>query len=209
MKNYINIKELQKGTEHLLRNDKHLATLIKKIGKCNLQLHKDYYLALLQSIICQQLSSKAADAIYTRFMNYFNQNPSPDKILETEHSLIRNIGLSNSKVKFIKDLSEKIIKMEINLDNINSKTDNEIISELTKVKGIGIWTVHMFLIFSVGRLNILPTGDLGLKRAIMFIYKLKKFPDEKRFLKISRENNWSPYCSIASWYLWKSLEKQL
>ena len=140
-------------------------------------------------------------------MIYFNRDPSPVKILETEHSLIRNIGLSNSKVKYIKDLSEKIITKEIILQNINSKPDEEIISELIKVKGIGVWTVHMFLIFSVGRLNVLPTGDLGLKRAIMLTYKLRKLPDEKRFIRISRENNWNPYCSIASWYLWKSLEK--
>jgi len=207
MNNNLNINEIQKGTQHLLRNDKYLATLIKKIGKCNLRLHDDYYLALLQSIICQQLSSKAADSIYKRFMIYFNRDPSPVKILETEHSLIRNIGLSNSKVKYIKDLSEKIITKEIILQNINSKPDEEIISELIKVKGIGVWTVHMFLIFSVGRLNVLPTGDLGLKRAIMLTYKLRKLPDEKRFIRISRENNWKPYCSIASWYLWKSLEK--
>jgi DNA-3-methyladenine glycosylase II len=172
-----------------------------------LQLHNDYYIALLRSIICQQLSSKAADAIYNRFINFFNQNPSPDKILETEHSIIRNIGLSNSKVKFVKDLSEKIINKEISLKKIDSKTDEEIISELIKVKGIGIWTVHMFLIFSMGRLNVLPTSDLGLKRAIMLIYKLRKLPDEKRFIRLSKENNWNPYCSIASWYLWKSLEK--
>jgi DNA-3-methyladenine glycosylase II len=207
MRNNPNKKEIQKGTEHLLRNDKHLATLIKKFGKCNLQLHNDYYLALLQSIIFQQLSQKSADAIYNRFMNFFNQNPRPEKILETEHSLIRNIGLSNSKVKFIKDLSEKIINKEISLGNINSKSDEEIISELIKVKGIGVWTVHMFLIFSMGRLNVLPTSDFGLRRAIMLNYKLRKLPDEKRFIMLSKKNNWNPYCSIASWYLWKSLEK--
>jgi DNA-3-methyladenine glycosylase II len=202
-----NKKEIQKGTAHLLRNDTHLATLIKKIGKCNLHLQDNYYLALLQSIICQQLSSYAADAIFNRFLIFFKKNPSPVKILLAEHSEIRNLGLSNSKVKFVKDLSNKIINREIDLKNIDSKTDDEIISELIKVKGIGIWTVHMFLIFSIGRLNILPISDLGLKRAIMFTYRLRKLPDEKRFIRLSKENNWNPYCSIACWYLWKSLEK--
>jgi DNA-3-methyladenine glycosylase II len=199
-------KEIQKGIVHLSRNDKCLSTLIKKIGKCNLRAHNNYYTALLESIICQQLSPKAADAIYKRFVNYFNNDPKPEKILATEHSEIRNLGLSNSKVKYIKDLSDKIIKKEITFRNINSKNDEEIISELTKVKGIGVWTVHMFLIFTLGRLNVLPTGDLGLKRAIMIGYQLRKIPNEKKFIEISRKNNWSPYCSIASWYLWKSLE---
>jgi DNA-3-methyladenine glycosylase II len=200
------VKEIQNGIAHLSRNDKQLSTLIKKIGKCNLQPHNNYYLSLLQSIICQQLSSKAADAIYSRFIIFFNNNPKPEKILSAEHSDIRNLGLSNMKVKFIKDLSEKTINKEIQFVKIGSKTDNEIISELTRVKGIGVWTVHMFLIFTLGRLNILPTSDLGLKRAIMLNYKLKKLPDEKKFIKISKENKWDPYCSLASWYLWKSLE---
>ncbi len=199
-------KEIQKGIAHLSRNDKCLSTLIKKIGKCNLQVHNNYFLALLESIICQQLSSKAADAIFKKFLIFFDNNPRPEKILNTDHSEIRKLGLSNSKVKYIKDLSEKIIKREINFRNIISKSDEEIISELTKVKGIGIWTVHMFLIFTLGRLNVLPTGDLGLKRAIKLNYKLKKIPDENKFIKISRQNKWTPYSSIACWYLWKSLE---
>ena len=199
-------KEIQKGIAHLSRNDKCLSTLIKKIGKCNLQVRNNYFLALLESIICQQLSSKAADAIYKKFLIFFDNNPLPEKILNTDHSEIRKQGLSNSKVKYIKDLSEKIIKKEINFKNIISKSDEEIISELTKVKGIGIWTVHMFLIFTLGRLNVLPTGDLGLKRAIKLNYKLKKIPNENKFIKISRQNKWTPYSSIACWYLWKSLE---
>ena len=199
-------KEIQKGIVYLTRNDKCLSTLIKKIGKCNLHAHNNYFLSLLESIISQQLSSKAADAIYKRFLDFFTNDPSPEKILNAEHSEIRNLGLSNSKVKYIKDLSDKITKKEITFRGINSMSDEKIISELTKVKGIGVWTVHMFLIFTLGRLNVLPTGDQGLKRAMLINYRLKRLPDEKKFMKISRENNWSPYCSIASWYLWKSLE---
>ncbi|MCX6150481.1 MAG: hypothetical protein NTX22_08175 [Ignavibacteriales bacterium] len=199
-------QEIEKGIVHLSRNDKRLSTLIKKIGKCNLQPHNDYYISLLGSIIQQQLSLKAADSIYRRFMDYFNQDPKPKKILDAEHTDIRALGLSNSKVKFVKDLSEKIISKEISFRKIQIKSNEEITNELIKVKGIGTWTVHMFLIFTLGRSDVLPTGDLGLKRAIMLIYNLKKLPDEKRIIKISKENNWSPFSSVASWYLWKSLE---
>jgi DNA-3-methyladenine glycosylase II len=106
----------------------------------------------------------------------------------------------------VKDLSEKILNKEIHFKNLNKMTEEQIISEYTKVKGIGVWTVHMFLIFTLARLNVLPVGDLGLKRAVMIIYNLRKLPDEKKMFLISKKNNWAPYNSIASWYLWRSLE---
>ncbi len=106
----------------------------------------------------------------------------------------------------MKDLSGKILNKEILLKGLIKKSDSEIISELTKVKGIGEWTVHMFLIFTLARPNVLPVKDLGLRKAVMNVYRLRKLPDEKRIYKISKENNWSPYNTIASWYLWRSLE---
>lgn len=198
-------KELEEGIKHLSNNDISLATIIKKIGKCNLNSHNDYYYSLLGSIVSQQLSSRVADVIFGRFIDYFG-DPVPEAILKAEDAEIRKLGLSNAKVKYVKDLSQKVINKEISFRGMKSKTDEEIIAELTKVKGVGVWTVHMFLIFTLGRLNILPVGDLGIKRAIMNLYKLKVLPEEKVIRKIAGKNNWYPYCSIACWYLWKSLE---
>ncbi len=201
-------KEIEKGILHLTKNDNCIATLIKKNRKCNLQPHNDYFISLLGSIIQQQLSIKAAESIYNRFLNLTGKNPTPKKILSADDVDLRNCGMSNSKVKFVKDLSTKILNKEVILKNIEDLQEEEIIAELTKVKGIGIWTVHMFLIFTLGRLNVLPTGDLGIKRAIKLNYNLRKMPTEKKVIDIARKNKWEPYCSVASWYLWQSLEKQ-
>jgi len=197
--------EIEKGIQHLSSNDITLARIIKKIGKCNLKAHNDFYYSLLASIISQQLSGRVADVIFGRFIDYFGY-PDPQFILKAEDEEIRRLGLSNAKVKYVKDLSLKLINKEISFRGIQKKTDEDIIAELTRVKGVGVWTVHMFLIFTLGRLNILPVGDLGIKRAIMNNYNLKVMPDEKMMRKIARRYNWEPYCSIASWYLWKSLE---
>jgi DNA-3-methyladenine glycosylase II len=173
-----------------------------------LQPHNDYFISLLGSIIQQQLSIKAADSIYNRFLELTGKNPTPEIILSLPDIQLRNCGLSNSKVKYVKDLSSKVLGKEISLVNFDEKDDEEIIVELTRVKGIGVWTAHMFLIFTLGRLNVLPTGDLGIKKAIKLNYNLRKMPTDKKVYNIARSNKWEPYCSIASWYLWASLDNQ-
>jgi DNA-3-methyladenine glycosylase II len=202
----MNSLEIENGIKHLSINDKRLEKIILKCDVYNLSPGKNYYDALLKAIIGQQLSTYAAKTIYNRFINFFNNNPTPEKILNTADTELRNLGLSNAKTKYVKDLSERISSKEIYLNRLVRKSDPEIISELTKVKGIGEWTVHMFLIFTLARSDVLPVNDLGLKRAVMNVYGLRKLPDEKRIYKISKENKWSPYNSIASWYLWRSLE---
>ena len=199
--------EIEAGVNHLYLNDLALARIIKKIGKCNLQKHNDYYYSLLASIVSQQLSGKAADSIFGKLLKFFNNELNPEKVLITEDVTLRSLGLSNAKTKYVKDLSLKVINNEISFLNVNKMTNDEIVSELTKVKGIGVWTVHMFLIFTLGRLDVLPIGDLGIKRAIMLNYNLKKMPDEKKVIRIAAKYKWQPYSSIACWYLWKSLEK--
>jgi DNA-3-methyladenine glycosylase II len=202
----MNSSEIENGIKHLSLNDERLRKIILKCDVYNLSPAKNYYDSLLKAIIGQQLSIYAARTIYKRFMNHFSNNPSPEKILAAADIELRNLGLSSAKTKYVKDLSEKIFNKEIYLNNLIKKSDPEIISELTKVKGVGEWTVHMFLIFTLARPDVLPVNDLGLRRAIMNVYGLRKLPDEKRICKISKENKWSPYNSIASWYLWRSLE---
>ena len=200
--------EILKGIEHLSKQDKVLSTLIKNYGICNLQPHKKYYNLLLRSIVGQQLSVIAAESIAKKFFKYFTGKPTPEEIIKTPHDKLRSLGLSNAKVKYVKDLSQKILDGEIKLIGFTSKTDEEIIEDLTKVKGIGVWTVHMFLIFTLGRMNVLPYSDLGIRKGVMLNYGLKKLPDEKKLFKIAKINNWHPYCSIASIYLWQSLDNK-
>jgi DNA-3-methyladenine glycosylase II len=198
--------EITGAIEHLSKHDKVLSTIIKNIGIINLTRQKKYFNLLLGSIISQQLSTYAAASIHKRVMDFFKNNPQPEFILKTDDSALRMLGLSNAKVKYVKDLSERILSGELKLKGVAKKSDDEIIAELTKVKGIGVWTSHMFLIFTLGRSNILPFGDLGIRKSIMVNYRLKKMPDEKKIKLIAKNNNWHPYCSIASLYLWRSLD---
>lgn len=198
--------ELETAVKTLSANDKVMLRIIKKNGKINLRRHSNYYLYLISSIIGQQLSTAAANAIQTKFSNKFGKNPDAAKIIRTRDLTLRKTGLSNAKIKYVKDLSQKYLSKEIILKNIERKSDEEIITELTKVKGIGIWTVHMFLIFALGRTNVLPFSDLGIRKSIMVNYGLKSLPGEEEVKIHSEKNKWSPYNSVAALYLWKSLD---
>ncbi len=200
-------KEIEKAAKYLSERDKTLERIIKKFGKCNLQPRKDYFNALTESIIRQQLSVKAGSAIYKRFSAHFNGKPSAEALINTPGEILRTFGLSNSKVKYVKDLAAKVHNKELSFKNIEEKSSDEIINNLTKVKGIGVWTAQMFLIFTLCRLNILPVGDLGIKKSIMINYRLKKLPDENALRKVASKNGWHPYESVASWYLWRALDE--
>jgi len=197
---------LQDAVKYLAKRDNTLSRIIKINGIINLTPHKKYFIALLKAIIGQQLSIYAANTINERFMKYFNNKPEPALILQTDDQILRSLGLSGAKVKYVKDLSNKILTGEVNLEGISKESDELIISELTKVLGIGIWSSHMFLIFTLGRLDVLPYSDLGIRKAIMKNYKLKKMPDEKKIIEIAKKNNWHPYCTVASLFLWRSLD---
>lgn len=202
----MNSKEIEIAIEHLSQNDKKLLNIIRLSEKYNLKPKKDFYTALTHSIVGQQLSILAARSIIKKFMNHFGGIITPDKIIKTSHETLRSLGLSNAKAKYIRDLSEKVFNNEVHLEKMKKMGDDEIIEELTKIKGIGVWTCHMFLIFTLGRPNVLPTGDLGIKKGIQKIYNLKTLPDEKKIIQIAKQKNWNPYCSIASWYIWRSLD---
>lgn len=199
-------QEIEKGILYISANDPYLSEVIKIAGPCTLQPRKRYLHNLLRAIISQQLSGFAADAIINRFFAFYNGKPDPRLIIDTPDAILRTLGLSPQKIKYVKDLSEKIVWGEIRLNKFHLESDNEIIERLTKVKGIGEWTVQMFLIFTLNRLNVLPLNDLGIRKGIMKIYGLSKLPEEKKILALSRKYKWDPYNTIASWYLWKSLE---
>ena len=205
MKNNKNTK-IEKALFSLSKNDPKMLGLIKKFDKCNLQPRRQYFNQIIKIIVGQQLSLKAAASINRKLFNYYADRPTAEKILNTDEQTLRSLGLSKAKVIYVKDFSSKYLSKELKLRNLSGMKNDEIIDELTKVKGIGIWSAHMFLIFVLARLDVLPFSDLGIRKAIMLIYDLKNLPDEESVKKIAEENGWSPYESVASWYLWKSLE---
>lgn len=200
--------QLKKAIKYLSKNDARLRDVISQAGECTIKPHKKYFELLVASIVGQQLSMYAARAIFERFKNHFSPKKFPltSDIISTSTEDLRKLGLSYAKIQCLKDLCEKIESKAIHLNKFQKMPDDEIVDELIKVKGIGVWTAQMFLMFSLGRLNVLPAGDLGIKKGIKNIYSLRKLPEEEKIIKISKENNWSPFNSVASWYVWRSLE---
>ncbi|HEY1085796.1 MAG TPA: DNA-3-methyladenine glycosylase [Candidatus Saccharimonadales bacterium] len=192
---------------HLQENDPALARLIQQYPAPSFEKHTNYYHELVDSIISQQLSVKAARTIEGRFKDLFGGNfPSPEQILTKDAEELRAVGLSRPKANYIQDLARKILDGTIRFDTIDSLSNDEIIEELTKVKGIGVWTVHMFLMFCMGRLDVLPTGDLGIKNGVGKLYGFQSVPTPEEVTIVASRNNWHPYESVASWYIWQCLD---
>jgi DNA-3-methyladenine glycosylase II len=199
-------EELELGIAHIARYDMRLAEVIKRYPQPTFRPHTDYYRELVESIISQQLSVKAAATIYRRFVDSFGHVPEPAEILARDDTEFRAVGLSGQKTRYIKDLATHVLDGSIQFDHLDQLPNDEIVAELTAVKGIGEWTVHMFLIFCMGRFDVLPTGDLGIKNAAQRLYDLADVPSADVMKNIASENGWKPYESVASWYLWQSLE---
>jgi DNA-3-methyladenine glycosylase II len=190
--------------KYLCSADQHLAKIIKHVGGYSIKIRNDSYLSLIEAIIYQQLTGKAASTIYGRFLKYFDGTvPGPRRILSSpEVELRANVGLSRMKIAYLKDLAAHIADGRLNLNDLPSMTDEDVITQLTRVKGIGRWTAEMFLIFCLGREDVLPVTDLGLKNAIKRTYLLDELPKPDKMIEIA--NPWRPYRSIATWYMWKS-----
>jgi DNA-3-methyladenine glycosylase II len=191
--------------EHLCNADGRLAKIITEIGSYSIKKRNDSFQSLIEGIIYQQLTGRAANTIYKRFLAYYNNLiPTPEQIISSSEIELRTqVGLSRMKITYLKDLSAHIADGRLNLHNLPMMTDEEIISQLTRVKGIGRWTAEMFLIFCLGREDVLPVSDLGLRNAMKRTYLLDELPKPDRMIEIA--NPWRPYRSIATWYLWKSL----
>jgi DNA-3-methyladenine glycosylase II len=199
-------QKLLQATEHLRKHDPVLAAVIARSGPCTIRPHQNYYQELVDSIISQQLSVHAARAIENRFRDLFGGKfPAPVEILSTDVESLRKIGFSRAKAAYVLDLAQHIVDGKVKFDHLDSLSNEEVIAELIQVKGIGEWTVHMFLMFCMGRLDVLPYGDLGIRNGIMKLYMLSIVPDKASIIEISEENQWHPYESVASWYVWQSL----
>ena len=200
-------QQLRHAADHLAKNDPVMAELVAAYGLCTITPHTDYYRSLVESIIGQQLSVKAAAAIKQRFRNLFGGCfPEPAAILAIDAETYRSVGLSYAKARYIVDLAEHVLDGRIVFDHINTHRNDEIMQALTAVKGIGEWTVHMFLMFCVGRLDVLPIGDLGVRNAIRNQYGLALSPTPAAVSALAAKNSWHPYESVASWYLWESYD---
>jgi len=171
--------------------------------------HKDYYQSLVDSIISQQLSTYAAAAIEKRFQDLFGGVfPTPEQILTKDVETLRGIGFSRGKATYVLDLAQHIVDGKVKFDHLDGLSNDEVIAELTQVKGIGVWTAHMFLMFCMGRPDVLPIGDLGIRNGIRKLYGLADAPTPEQVTEIAAKNKWHPYESVASWYIWHSLDNK-
>jgi DNA-3-methyladenine glycosylase II len=193
--------------KYLSRVDPQLEVVINTVGKYSIRLRTDAFQSLVESIIYQQLAGSAANVIYTRFIKYYNNMmPTPIDIISTSDMELKSkIGLSSKKVQYLKDLATKIAERKLSLDLLTTLSDEEVINQLIQVKGIGRWTAEMFLIFCLGRPDVLPVTDLGIRKAMHNIYSLSELPKPAEMLAIAQP--WRPHRTVATWYLWKSLSK--
>ena len=192
---------------HLSEADPRFTKLIETYPRPDFTPHTNYYHELASSIISQQLSVKAAKTIEGRFKDLFGDAfPSPEQILLKDIEELRAVGLSRPKAGYIQDLAAKVLDGTVDFSTLDSLSNQEIVDELTKVKGIGEWTVHMFLMFCMGRLDVLPIGDLGIRNGIGKLYGFQGVPTPQEVILIAEKYDWNPYESVASWYIWQSLD---
>ncbi len=192
----------------ICNSDSQIEKLIKIIGDIEIELRLDYFKALTKSIIGQQLSPKAAGTIYSRFEELLQKNITPDSLLEFNDEQLRSVGVSKQKISYLRDLANKFLSGEIILDEIDQMENEDIIKTLTSVKGIGKWTAEMFLIFSLGKMDILPLDDVGLQRAFKWLYSLNK-DEDIRVLFLERSKAWGKNTTIACLYLWEAVNRDL
>ena len=193
----------------LTRRDPVLARIIKNVGRCGLadDQREDPFRALVEAIVWQQLSTKAAAAIFDRFLGLFPDRsfPTPGQLAALTDDQLRGAGFSRQKIGYLRDLYAKVSGGTVALDQLAQMTDDEVVATLTTIKGIGRWSAEMVLMFKLHRPDVLPVDDLGIVKAVQKAYRLRKPPSAARILEIGEA--WRPYRSVASWYLWASLEK--
>jgi len=195
---------MRKAVNHLKNSDPVLRAIIERVGPCRMEFSPAEFCSLAEAIVYQQLNGQAAVTIWKRFAALAGEPVVPEGILKLSDEQLRAAGLSKQKSAYLKDLAAKTAAGLLDFSRLSDLPDDDVIQHLTQVKGIGVWTAHMFLIFSLRRPNVLPTGDYGVQAAIKKHYKKRKLPKPKDMEKIARA--WEPYRSIACWYMWRSLD---
>ena len=201
--------ELKKAAQYLSAHDPVLRPVIVRYGLADLKPHRNYYQELVDSIISQQLSVHAARAIEQRFRELFGGTfPAAGQILSTDVETLRGLGFSRAKASYVLDLARHVVDGSVKFDHLDAMSNREVINELIAVKGIGEWTAHMFLMFCMGRLDVLAFGDLGIRNGIRKLYGLPDAPTPDQIIEVARANHWHPYESVACWYVWQSLDNK-
>ena len=195
---------MQEAIQHLRGSDPILSGIIDRVGDYAIQFREPNFETLVRSIIYQQLSGRVASVIFGRVAAAVGGRITPEAILKLRPARMRSLGLSAQKTAYIRDLARHARDRRVIFEELPELPDGDVIERLTQVKGIGVWTVHMFLIFALRRPDILPTGDLGIRNAIRRAYGLEAHPTPAEMQSMAAR--WRPYCSVASWYLWRSLE---
>lgn len=207
-------EEALRGAERsLARRDEVMRRLVRHYGPCTIRPHQRYFETMVNAIVSQQLSTKAAETIFARFRALYRETargrfPTAAAILQTSDLELRGVGLSFQKIGYIRDLAGQVDEGRLKLNRLVRMTDDEVVATLTAVKGIGVWTAQMFLIFSLARLDVLPVGDLGVRKAIQQQFGFEKLPEAAEMEALAAARRWSPWRSVASWYLWRSLENK-
>jgi DNA-3-methyladenine glycosylase II len=195
---------MKQAIHHLRTTDPVLNSIIERVGNYGIQFRQPDFETLVHSIVYQQLSGRVASVIFSRLAAALKGPMTPAAILKLRPSRMRSLGLSTQKTAYIRDLARHTRDGKLVFAELPALCDEEVIARLTQVKGIGVWTAHMFLIFALQRPNVFPTGDLGIRNALQKAFALEAPPTPDQMLQLSAA--WHPYCSVATWYLWRSLE---
>lgn len=195
---------MRRAVTYLKQSDPVLAAIIERVGTFRMNYDEPAFASLAEAIVYQQLHGKAAATIFKRLTDMTGLPLMPEGILKLSETQMRSAGLSKQKLSYLRDLAAKAKSGEVDFASLPQLPDQQVIEQLTRIKGIGVWTAHMFLMFSLRRPDVLPTGDLGIQMAIRKHYRKRKLPKPKDMEKIAR--CWTPYRSVACWYLWRSLD---
>ncbi len=195
---------MQEALNHLKSSDPVLAALIERVGPPRIQYREPSFEILVRSIAFQQLNGKAASTIYNRLVEAAGGRITPDSILKLRPQKMRAAGLSRQKLSYIRDLARQTRTGQVDFARLPHLPDHEVIAHLTRVKGIGEWSAHMFLLFALRRPDVLPVGDFGVRNAIRILYRKRALPTPRQIERIAQP--WHPHCSLAAWYLWRSVD---
>jgi len=197
---------VQKAVIALKKLDSNLIPLLDAFDPADIIPETDYFRALTRAIIYQQLSGKAAKTISDRFIALYDGKdyPSPEDVIQTDHDILRSVGLSNAKANYIKNISDAFISGTVDTDNIHNLSDDEIVNQLVSIKGVGPWTAQMFLMFTLARPDVFPTGDLGVQKGIQQFFKLDSLPTPKEMEQ--RSQAWRPHRTVMSLFFWKVVD---
>lgn len=195
---------MKEAIHHLRRRDPILSEIIDRVGDYGIEFRDPDFETLVKSIVFQQLSGRVASVIFMRLAKAAGGKMTPENILKMRPARMRTLGLSGQKTSYIRDLARHTRDGKVVFEELLQLADNDVIERLTQVKGIGVWTAHMFLIFALRRPDVLPTGDLGVRSAIRKAYGLAELPTVAEMEAMSER--WRPYCTVAAWYLWRSLD---